>query len=114
MKLLIICILMCILLVGCKPQIEYINVTHTINNTIYIEKEVKVEVIKYINITEPCEYNETTSPKYFLSLIQQIKRCEAQLARDWNITECEWEIQKLNHSLNECNESLKAIKELLE
>ena len=105
-----------LLLVGCSsaPKIEYINITHTntINNTIYQDRIV--EVIKYVNTTEPCFCNDTYSPTYFLSLIKQIKVCEAQLASDWNITECEWEITRLNHSLTVCNTSLNTIRDVLD
>ena len=73
-------ILLVVGLVGCKSSTEYVNVTHTINNTIYLTEEV--EVVKYVNITEPCVCNNTMDVDYVLRLIRELKGCEAREIRD--------------------------------
>ena len=100
---------------GCT---KYIQVPYQVNNTIYSTTIIQNHTIEYVNVSTPCDcsYNTTDlgDPKYILGLIQQIKRCEDNIIRHWNLTECVWEIEKLNKSLANCNESLNEIKELLD
>ena len=108
--------LFALLLVGCTKIVE-IPVPVQVNHTIYSISVIQNRTIEYINISTPadCNCNTTnTTPKHFLSLIGQLKRCEDNIVRHWNLTECVWEIEKLNRSLASCNESLEEIRELLD
>lgn len=111
-----ITLLVVLLLIGCTRYIPA-----EINRTIYKEIVVYNGTTEYINITAPCPdcvcncntTNGDSDPKYVIGLIQELKRCEANLYSDFNLTECTWEIEKLNQSLTNCNESLEEIRELL-
>ena len=117
-RLYIILYVLLIVLAGCT---RYIPQPYQVNNTIYSTTIVQNHTIEYINITnnittaQDCACNTTnTSTKYILGLIQQIKRCEDSVVRKWNLTECVWEMEKINRSLAQCNDSLEEIRELLE
>lgn len=115
MKRISICIFICIfLLAGCQEKIVYryvensscpepkvIKETVIVNHTVYINNT--------INTTSKCQPANTTNTttKYILDLIRRIKRCEAMQVKNWNISECEWELEK-------CNESLQTIKDALD
>ena len=87
-----------------------------------IVKEVIKEVIKekivYIdrNITTPhntsCVNNITVieaNSSYVFGLIRQLKYCESQQVNDWNISECEYELNRCNSTLNSTMEKLRDI-----
>ena len=94
-------ILLCILLIGCSKPIECenntITINNTINNTIYINKTIPCnKTIKYIS---NCSNRE-------LELIRRISFLEGQQDKYFNDSECNWELNKTNKSLEECNEKL--------
>ena len=104
-----------LLLVGCT---EYVPVPVQVNHTIYRDNTTVIQnhTIEYRNATAAdCECNVTnTSTKYILGLIQQIKRCEDNIVRHWNLTQCSWQVESMNRSLASCNDSLEEIRELLD
>ena len=89
-----------------------------------IEKEVIKEVIKEKiiykdrNITIPCNttnvtcpeciiYNSTYNPKEReLKLIRRISFLEGQQDKYWNYSECDWELNRSEVKLKECEDEL--------
>lgn len=90
---------------SCPPPTEN---TIEVNRTVYINNTVYIQNRSEFNYTS----NETTN--YVIGLIRRIKRCETLQNRYMNVTECEWELERLNKSLIDCNNSLNKIKEALD
>ena len=110
-------ILVTIFVLLCYGCTKIVEIPVPVNHTIYSTTVIQNNTITYVNVTIPgdCSCNTTnTTPKHFLSLIVQLKRCEDNIIRHWNLTECVWEIEKLNRSLASCNESLEEIRGLLD
>ena len=111
----ILCIII-LLSIGCTKYIN-VPVPYLVNNTIYRETVIQNHTIEYVNVTTNATHNcnvSNTSTRYIIDLITQVKRCEDNIERHWNLTECVWEIERLNKSLHNCNESLEVIKDLLD
>lgn len=112
MKIYIIVGIMLVVLIGCTRYITQ----PVVNHTIYRETVIYNHTIEYINVSVDdcnCEVSNS-STRYILNLIRQIKQCESNIVDNWNLTECVWEIERLNKSLTNCNESLEDIRELLD
>ena len=95
-----------VLLIGCTPDVIYIDRNNTIiiYNTTYINRT--------INNTIPCNLtclgpeNITYDRSYTLELIRRLKYLEGQQDRYWNDSECNWELNKSNNELEECEDEL--------
>jgi len=110
-KIMILFVLL--IVTGCTRYIAVPgNNTHTESSHYYYNTTTE-----YVNVTQDCVQvcNVTEAdPKYVLGLIQQIKRCENNLVTNINLTECTWELEKINRSLGNCTESLEDIKDLID
>jgi len=85
-------------------ECEPIIINNTINNTITIINET----IKYVNITcnatVKYEYKGTTSRE--LELIRRISFLEGQQDKYWNYSECDWELNRTEKDLEDCEDKL--------
>ncbi len=87
-----------LLIVGCSPDIVYIDR----NNTIYINRTITNTTTLTINNTIPCnntEINTTIYDRdYVLGMIRQLKRYEDQQDTyyNYNETDCMWELNQSN------------------
>ena len=96
-------ILLLLLLTSCTCQPKVIEKNITIEKEVIIEKEI----IKYVNISIHNDSNSinptqrySNNKSYVLSLIRQLKHCESQIDRDFNLTDYKWKFQECNKTLN--------------
>lgn len=101
-RVLIILILV-VIVQGCT---KYVPVPYPVNVSIYNNTVIQNNTIKYLNVTQPCNNITNTSAKYILGLIQQIKRCEKNLVSNWNLSECVWEMEKMNETIDDYADDL--------
>lgn len=103
-------IVLLVLLIGCSPDILYIDRNNTIyvNRTFYINQSINncttpvCEVCLEANSFQTGVYDKD----YVLSLIRQLKKYEAKQDKEFNETECKWELNKSNAKLEKTNTEL--------
>lgn len=109
-----------ILLAGCTRYVpvpgqcpaptacENTTITEFVNNTIYIN------VTNATACQEDIPLQNHTNTSYIVSLIQRLKRCEARNTHNWNLSECEDNVERLNNTIGKLNDTLTTIREAME
>ena len=101
-------LILSLLLIGCTPDVIYIDRNNTINGTINHTICITNTTIEPCNTTCPEPEINTTiySRDYVLGLIRQLDFHENQQSLYFNDSECNWELNKSNNELEECEEEL--------
>lgn len=92
--LLFICIL---LLLGCNTQRPCVCTNQTITKEVEVPVIQEVEKIVYVNQTQ---YKEVCNSTVVMSLTRRLKHCEELQIKYYNNTLCQFNLEKINNTLN--------------
>lgn len=98
-----------ILLIGCTRVVivdRNITINRTINRTIYVNNTIYINDTIPCNVTGPEIESIVYDRQYVLGLIRQLKHYEKQQGLYFNDSECNWELNKSNNELKDCEEEL--------